>query len=139
MNKRLDHIGIATHDLQKAKKTYQDLLGIPPCKEEIVEQRGVAVVFFQVGEIKIELLSPLTEDTPLHRFLEKRGEGLHHIAFHVDEMNAATQAVQKKGFKLVNEVPQRGADGKSICFLHPQFTHKVLIEFCASDKSSSDV
>ena len=128
--KQLDHIGIAVSDLKKAKDTYQRLIGVPAYKEEVVRGAGVRVAFFQAGGVKIELLSPLSDDTVLARFLKKKGEGLHHLAFRVDHLEEACQDMQAQGFGAINSEPQAGAEKKKVCFFHPQNTHKVLIELC---------
>lgn len=128
--KKIEHIGIAVKNLEEANSIYEALLGVAPYKTEKVESEGVATSFFKCGESKIELLEALHENSPIAKFLEKRGEGVHHIAFAVDDIKAEMNRLQKNGFVLLNEEPKKGADNKMVAFLHPKSSHGVLVELC---------
>ncbi|MGS2762653.1 methylmalonyl-CoA epimerase [Sinomicrobium sp. M5D2P9] len=128
--KKIEHIGIAIRNIETSNALYTKLLGVAPYKTEIVESEGVKTSFFQVGESKIELLEATNTDSPIHKFIEKRGEGIHHIAFHVEDIEAEIRRLQEEGFAVLNEVPKRGADNKIVAFLHPKGTNGVLIELC---------
>lgn len=128
--KKIEHIGIAVNNIEEANKTYELLLGAAPYKSEEVESEGVVTSFFQVGESKIELLGATKEDSPIAKFLEKKGEGIHHIAFHVDDIEAEIKRLEAEGFQLINKTAKPGADNKLIAFLHPKSSHGVLIELC---------
>lgn len=132
MIKHVEHIGIAVKDLADANGIYNRLLGRDPYKEEIVEREGVITAFYQVGETKVELLQATRDDSPIARFIEKRGEGIHHIAFEVEDIRAEMERLKAEGFELLREVPVPGADNKLICFLHPRSTKGVLVELCQS-------
>lgn len=132
MIKHVEHIGIAVKDLTDANGLYNRLLGRDPYKEEIVEREGVITSFYQVGETKIELLQALRDDSPIARFIEKRGEGIHHIAFEVEDIRAEMDRLKAEGFELLRDEPVPGADNKCICFLHPRSTKGVLVELCQS-------
>lgn len=127
---KLEHIGIAVKDLRVANQTFASLLGKEHYKVEVVESEGVKTSFFDLGGVKIELLESTRENSPISRFIEKRGEGIHHMAFQVSDIRASIQAYRDKGFEVINEVPTLGADNKMICFLHPKSTSGVLIELC---------
>lgn len=129
MIKRIDHLGIATDSIEKSSRIYQSL-GLQPGRLEEVADQKVKVLFFQVGESRIELLEPTHPDSPISRFLKKRGEGLHHIALTVDDLDLTLQELKGQGFRLVDEQPGEGAEGKRIAFLHPQSTGGVLLELC---------
>ena len=129
MNK-IEHIGIAVSNLEAAIATYKDLLGKPCYKTESVESEGVKTAFFQVGESKIELLEATNESSPIAKFIAKKGEGIHHIAFDVTDIQASMQELSGKGFQLLNEVPKNGADNKLVAFLHPKSANGVLVELC---------
>jgi methylmalonyl-CoA/ethylmalonyl-CoA epimerase len=129
MNK-IEHIGIAVRDLEAAKHTFSQLLGTESYKEETVASEGVTTAFFKVGEVKIELLQATTEDSPIAKFIDKKGEGIHHIAFDVDTVNKKASALDDDGFLVLNESAKEGADGKLINFVHPKSTHGVLVELC---------
>jgi methylmalonyl-CoA/ethylmalonyl-CoA epimerase len=129
MNK-IEHIGIAVKDLALAKQTFTQLLGTESYKEETVASEGVTTVFFKVGEVKIELLQATKADSPIARFIEKRGEGVHHIAFAVDNTREKAGVLTKEGFTVLNEAAKPGADNKLINFVHPKTTHGVLVELC---------
>lgn len=128
--KRIDHIGIAVRDLHEAEKVFTDVLGVGPFKTESVEDESVQVSFFQAGESKVELLESTTEDGPIARHIEKRGEGLHHVAFHVDDLDAELKRLKELGYRIISG-PKSGADNKTIAFLHPADASKVLVELCA--------
>ena len=127
---KIEHIGIAVKDLDAANEVYSKLLGVDPYKSEGVESEGVMTSFFQTGVNKIELLAATNSDSAIAKFLEKKGEGIHHIAFHVDDIYAEMDRLRKEGFVLLNEEPKMGADNKLICFVHPKGTHGVLVELC---------
>jgi methylmalonyl-CoA/ethylmalonyl-CoA epimerase len=127
---KIEHIGIAVMDLDSANEVYSKLLGVEPYKSEGVESEGVMTSFFQTGVNKIELLAATNSDSAIAKFIEKKGEGIHHIAFHVDDIYAEMDRLRKEGFVLLNEEPKMGADNKLICFVHPKGTHGVLVELC---------
>lgn len=127
---RIDHIGIAVKDLRRASETYTRLLGKPSYKTEIVESEQVQTAFFECGESKVELLEAVGEPSVLTRFIEKRGEGVHHIAFHVDDIKAEIERLKGEGFEFIADEPRPGADNKLVCFLHPRGLHGVLVELC---------
>jgi methylmalonyl-CoA/ethylmalonyl-CoA epimerase len=129
MNK-IEHIGIAVKDLEAANEKYEQLLGVKHYKTEVVESEGVSTSFFKCGESKIELLQATNEDSPIAKFIAKKGEGMHHIAFAVDDIRSELQRLKGEGFVLLNEEPKRGADNKWVAFLHPKSAHGVLIELC---------
>lgn len=128
--KKIEHIGIAVLDLDKANEVYETLLGTAPYKQESVEREGVITSFFQSGPNKIELLQASREDSPIAKFIEKRGEGIHHIAFAVDDIVAEMQRLRAEGFQLLSEEPKPGADNKLVAFLHPKGVNGVLVELC---------
>jgi len=128
--KKIEHIGIAVKNLAEANQLYSTLLDTKPYKEEAVESEGVTTSFFEVGESKIELLAATREDSAIAKYIEKRGEGIHHIAFYVDNIEDEIERLQHEGFKLLNDQPKRGADQKKIAFLHPKSAHGVLVELC---------
>lgn len=130
MIKHLEHIGIAVNDLQASNELFALLLGTSHYKIEEVVSEQVNTSFFKVGDSKIELLEATSEESAIARHLEKRGEGLHHIAFEVDDIALEMQRLKEAGFTLLNTEPKRGADNKLVCFLHPRGTNKVLIELC---------
>lgn len=132
MNK-IEHIGIAVKDLEISNTIFEDILGSPPYKTEIVESEGVSTSFFKVGPNKIELLEATREDSPISKFIEKRGEGIHHIAFSVDNVEEEIKRLVKKGYRLINDIPKKGADKKRIAFLHPKSSNGVLIELCQDE------
>ncbi|MCH8534198.1 MAG: methylmalonyl-CoA epimerase [Flavobacteriaceae bacterium] len=129
MNK-IEHIGIAVKNIKEATETYEALLNKKPYKEEEVESEGVKTVFFETGESKIELLGATSDQSPIAKYLDKKGEGIHHIAFAVDDINFEIQRLEAKGFQLINQKAKPGADGKIIAFLHPKSNHGVLVELC---------
>jgi methylmalonyl-CoA/ethylmalonyl-CoA epimerase len=127
---KIEHLGIAVHDLDQATELYTALLGTPPYKTEEVPSEGVTTVFFQTGESKVELLKATKEDSPIANFIRQRGEGIHHVAFRVDDIRAEMARLKALGFKLLHDEPKQGADQKLICFLHPKSTGGVLVELC---------
>jgi methylmalonyl-CoA/ethylmalonyl-CoA epimerase len=129
MIKQIEHIGIAVKDLDKAEAIYESLLGIKPYKREMVASENVMTSFFKKGQ-KIELLASTSEDGVIAKFIEKKGEGIHHIAFEVSDIYAEMERLKSEGFILLNEKPKMGADNKLICFVHPKNTFGVLIELC---------
>lgn len=132
---KLEHIGIAVKDLEKSNLLFKFLLGSSSYKSEVVSEESVLVSFFKTGDTKIELLQALNEKSPIARFIGKKGEGLHHLAFEVDDIHASMAEMKKLGFEPLSEVPKQGADNKLICFLHPKNTNGVLIELCQEQKS----
>ena len=129
MNK-IEHIGIAVKDLEKSNELFSSLFGKPHYKIEEVISEGVKTSFFKSGPNKIELLEATKPESPIAKFIEKKGEGIHHIAFAVDDIISEIKRLQKEGFKVLNEVPKKGADNKLVAFLHPKTTNGVLIELC---------
>lgn len=127
---RIEHIGIAVKDLSKAEALYEKLLGAPSYKREEVASEGVITSFFQVGPNKVELLESTRPDGPIAKAIEKRGEGIHHIAFEVADIRAEMERLQSEGFILLNEEPKKGADNKLVCFIHPKSANGVLVELC---------
>ena len=132
--KKIEHIGIAVKDLSTAIPLYEKLLGSACYKKELVEGEKVNTAFFKTGESKIELLESTDPDGIIAKFIERKGEGLHHIAFDVDDIHAEMERLKKEGFVLLNETPKQGADNKLVCFLHPKGTHGVLVELCMEKK-----
>ncbi len=128
--KRIEHLGIAVSDLAEAERLFTEVLGTAPYKRERVDDEGVETSFFAAGESKIELLASTTPDGPIARHLERRGPGLHHVAFHVDDLPAELARLEALGYRKISG-PKPGADGKTIAFLHPSDTSKVLVELCA--------
>ncbi len=134
---KLEHIGIAVKNMEKANQLFGALLGREHYKIETVEREGVRTSFFEVSGVKIELLEATRNDSPIAKFIEKRGEGIHHLAFAVNNLQQSIDEYKEKGFELVNEEPKAGADNKMICFLHPKTTQGVLIELCEDVSSFS--
>lgn len=128
--KKIEHLGIAVKDLSVSNKLFSKLLNTTPYKEEAVETEGVITSFFKVGESKIELLQATHPDSPIAKFIEKKGEGIHHIAFNVDNIEEEIKRLQSEGFELIHKAPKKGADNMIIAFLHPKSTNGVLIEIC---------
>ncbi len=129
MNK-IEHIGIAVKNVRAANLVFEKILGVGAYKEEHVLTEQVNTSFFQVGESKIELLEATAEESPIAKFIAKKGEGIHHLAFEVEDIAAEMTRLKQEGFVLLNEVPKRGADNKLVCFVHPKETNGVLIELC---------
>jgi methylmalonyl-CoA/ethylmalonyl-CoA epimerase len=130
MVNKIEHIGIAVKNMDDANVLFEKLLGVPSYKEEAVESEGVLTSFFQTGTNKIELLMATNPQSPIAKFLEKKGEGIHHIAFEVEDIYAEIIRLKSEGFVLINEVPKKGADNKLVVFLHPKNTNGVLVELC---------
>jgi methylmalonyl-CoA/ethylmalonyl-CoA epimerase len=128
--KKIEHIGIAVNDLQKSNELFTNLLGKAHFKTEKVEGEGVETSFFQVGETKVELLQATRSDSPIAKFIDRKSEGVHHIAFAVEDILAEVVRLKAAGFEILNETPKEGADNKLVVFLHPRSTNGVLIELC---------
>lgn len=126
----IEHIGIAVKDLEKSNKLFEALLNSKPYKVETVDSEHVSTSFFKTGETKIELLEATSPESPIAKFIEKKGEGIHHIAFAVSDIKSEVQRLKNEGFVVLNEEPKIGADNKWVCFLHPKSTNGVLIELC---------
>tara|TARA_R110000751_G_scaffold135647_5_gene238566 strand:+ start:2542 stop:2970 length:429 start_codon:yes stop_codon:yes gene_type:complete len=135
MNK-IEHLGIAVHDLEVSNALFEKILGVPHYKIEEVASEGVKTSFFKAGLNKIELLQALDDNSPVAKFLAKRGEGVHHIAFAVDDIVAEIERLTHEGFTVLNKIPKKGADNKLVTFLHPKGTNGVLIELCQEDPLS---
>jgi methylmalonyl-CoA/ethylmalonyl-CoA epimerase len=133
MNK-IEHIGIAVKNLKESNELFSKLFGEPHYKIEEVASEGVNTSFFKVGENKIELLEATKPDSPIAKFIEKKGEGIHHIAFDVSDIETEMARLQEEGFIVLNETPKKGADNKLVAFLHPKSTNGVLIELCQEIK-----
>lgn len=129
MNK-IEHIGIAVKNIAESDELFKKLFGSASYKVEAVESEGVKTSFFQVGPNKVELLEATSPDSPIAKFIEKKGEGIHHIAFEVDDIQAELKRLKEEGFQLIHQEPKEGADNKLIAFLHPKSTNGVLIELC---------
>ncbi len=127
----IEHIGIAVKNLEKAKEYYEDILGLKCYAVEEVKDQMVKTAFFKVGQTKIELLEATSPESPVAKFIEKRGEGIHHIAFAVDNTDKALDEVAQKGIQTIDKKARKGAEGLNIGFLHPKFTFGVLTEFCS--------
>jgi methylmalonyl-CoA/ethylmalonyl-CoA epimerase len=129
---RIDHIGIAVRNMAESNDLFARLLGEAHYKTETVESEKVSTSFFQIGESKVELLEATDPDSPIARFIEKRGEGIHHIAFEVSDIHAEMERLEAEGFVPLNKEPKRGADNKLVAFLHPKSSNGVLVELCQS-------
>ena len=132
---KIEHIGIAVKNLENGNNIYKKLLGKAHYKIEEVKSENVKTSFFQVGANKIELLEATSPDIPIAKFIEKRGEGIHHIAFAVKDIQQEMQRLENEGFTLLNKVPKKGADNKLVCFVHPKTANGVLIELCQEIKT----
>ncbi len=128
--RKIEHLGIAVKDLEASSKLYEALLGKPSYKTEVVESEGVKTMFFEVGQSKIELLEASNPESPIAKFIEKRGEGIHHIAYDVEDIEKEIARLQKEGFQMIHSTPKDGADNKKIAFLHPKSSGGVLVELC---------
>ena len=128
---KLEHIGIAVKNLENANKLFAGLIGKSHYKIEEVASEGVKTSFFEIGGVKIELLEATKPDSPIAKFIEKRGEGIHHLAFEVKDIQQSIEHYQQEGFQLINKEAKRGADNKMIAFLHPKTTQGVLVELCS--------
>ncbi|PIQ50342.1 MAG: methylmalonyl-CoA epimerase [Cytophagales bacterium CG12_big_fil_rev_8_21_14_0_65_40_12] len=132
--RKIEHIGIAVKSLENANDLFAKLFGQSHYKIEDVLTEGVKTSFFQVGPNKIELLEATNPESPIAKFIEKKGEGIHHIAFDVEDIEAEIQRLKTEGFTVLNEIPKKGADNKMVCFLHPKSTNGVLVELCQEIK-----
>lgn len=132
--KKLEHIGIAVSNLEESNRLFERLLGVAHYKIEEVASEGVRTSFFKVGDLKIELLEATRPDSPIAKFIEKKGEGIHHIAFATEDIESQIANQKSEGFQLINETPKDGADNKLIAFLHPKTTNGVLVELCQDKK-----
>ncbi|TDE12803.1 methylmalonyl-CoA epimerase [Dyadobacter psychrotolerans] len=126
----VEHIGIAVKELAEAENLYSRLFSVLPYKREMVESESVSTSFFKINETKIELLEATSSDSVISKFIEKKGEGFHHVAFEVDDIVSEMARLKGEGFTLLSETPKRGADNKLVCFLHPKSTNGLLIELC---------
>jgi methylmalonyl-CoA/ethylmalonyl-CoA epimerase len=135
---KIEHIGIAVKDLEASNELFKTLLGREHYKIEEVVSESVKTSFFQTGESKIELLEASNPNSAIAKFIEKRGEGIHHIAFEVEDIHAEMKRMEGEGFRLLNKVPKRGADNKLVCFIHPKSANGVLVELCQTIKSEND-
>ncbi len=132
--RKIEHIGIAVKDLEVSNVVFEKLFGAPAYKFEDVESEGVTTAFFMNGPNKIELLAATNPESPIAKFLEKKGEGIHHIAFDVEDIVSEIARLKEEGFVVLNEIPKKGADNKLVVFLHPKSTNGVLIELCQEIK-----
>jgi len=133
---KVEHIGIAVKDIHSADLLFEKLLGKSAYKKESVEVEKVSTSFFQVGETKIELLEATDPDSAIGKFIEKRGEGIHHVAFEVEDIYAEMKRLKSEGFTLLSDMPHKGADNKLICFVHPKTANGVLVELCQEIRKS---
>lgn len=131
---KVEHIGIAVKDIKKAEQLYELLLKTSSYKTETVISEAVITSFFRTGNTKIELLEAINDESPITKFIEKRGEGIHHIAFEVEDIISEINRLKNEGFIILNENPKKGADNKLVCFIHPKSTNGVLIELCQEIK-----
>ena len=125
---RLDHVGIAVSDLDAGRAFYERVLGLRPAHEEVIEDQGVREVLYRMGDAWVQLVAPLGPDTPVGRFLEKRGEGLHHVGYSVPNVSTALSQLRAEGVETIDEVPRIGSGGTTVAFAHPKSAHGVLIE-----------
>jgi len=130
MIEKIEHIGIAVENLDEANKIYEQILGTMPYKMETVDSEGVNTSFFKTGESKIELLQATKDESAIAKFIAKKGEGIHHIAFAVKDIHKEIQRLKEQDYTIINESPKKGADNKLVCFVHPKNTKGVLIELC---------
>lgn len=131
---KLEHIGIAVKDLEKSNSLFTALFNQSSYKSEEVQSEGVITSFFRTGESKIELLQATNPDSPIAKFIEKKGEGIHHLAFEVADIDKEIERLKKEGFEMIHQTPKDGADNKRIAFIHPKSTNGVLIEICQEKK-----
>jgi methylmalonyl-CoA/ethylmalonyl-CoA epimerase len=136
MVNKVEHIGIAVKSIEESNDLFAALLGTEPYKREVVESEGVVTSFFKTGDSKIELLESLKPESAIAKFIEKRGEGIHHIAFEVEDIYKSISQLKEKGFIFLSEEPKTGADNKLICFIHPKSANGVLVELCQEIKSA---
>ncbi len=130
MIKKIEHVGIAVKDLNKSNELFKKLLGEQSYKTEVVDSESVTTSFFKVGNQKIELLEASELNSTIARFIQRRGEGMHHLAFHVENIDEEIERLEKEGFEFVSKTPTKGADNKMVVFLHPKTTNGVLVELC---------
>lgn len=128
--RKIEHIGIAVKSIEESNQVFEKLFGVPAYKQEKVETEGVKTSFFMTGPNKIELLEATNSESPIAKFIDKKGEGIHHIAFDVENIYEEIERLKKEGFIILNEIPKKGADNKLVAFLHPKSTNGVLIELC---------
>jgi methylmalonyl-CoA/ethylmalonyl-CoA epimerase len=138
MMNKIEHIGIAVKDLEQSCNLYEQLLGVAAYKKETVASEGVDTAFFLTGTNKIELLAATSDDSAIASFVRKKGEGIHHLAFEVDDIYAEMERLKREGFVLLSDEPKVGADNKLICFVHPKGTNGVLVEICQEIKNNSN-
>jgi methylmalonyl-CoA/ethylmalonyl-CoA epimerase len=134
MMRKIEHLGIAVKSIDESSKIYETLLGSACYKLEEVESEHVKTAFFQIGDSKIELLEATSEDSPIYKFIEKKGPGIHHIAYDVTDIYAEIERLKAEGFQMIHETPKKGADNKIIAFLHPKSTDGILVELCQDNK-----
>jgi methylmalonyl-CoA/ethylmalonyl-CoA epimerase len=134
MFKKIEHIGIAVKDIKNSNALFAKLFGKEHYKIEAVESEGVSTSFFMLGETKIELVQATNDNSAIAKFIEKKGEGIHHIAYDVEDICVEIERLKKEGFEMINPEPKQGADNKLICFLHPKSTNGVLVELCQERK-----
>jgi len=127
---KIDHLGIAVKSVADGERFWTDALGLVCEGSETIEEQKVATAFFPVGESEVELLEPTAADSPVAKFLEKKGEGIHHVAFQVENIEAALNELKEKGVRLIDETPRYGAGGAKIAFIHPAATRGILVELC---------
>ena len=127
---KIEHIGIAVKNLEESNQLFKSLLGTAPYKTESVESENVLTSFFKAGPNKVELLQATSEESPISKYIEKNGEGIHHIAFAVENIEEEIERLVSEGFKMIHQTPKDGADNKLIAFLHPKSTNGVLVELC---------
>lgn len=132
---RLEHLGIAVKNLEESNELFEKILGRPLYKVEEVKSENVKTAFFKIGESKIELLEATAPESAIAKYVEKRGEGIHHVAFEVEDIYAEMERLKAEGFRLLNEAPKRGADNKLVCFVHPKSANGVLLELCQEIKA----
>ena len=137
MTMKIEHIGIAVKDLAASNELFSSLLGEAPYKTEEVAAEKVVTTFFRAGESKIELLESTSPDGPIARFIDRRGEGIHHIAFEVADIHETMRIMKERGFELLSETPKKGADNKLVVFVHPRSANGVLVEFCQEIRQGS--
>jgi len=129
---KLEHIGIAVKDIDASNDLFERILGVGPYKQEEVAGEGVKTSFFRTGDSKVELLEATRPDSAIAKYIDKRGEGMHHVAFEVEDIQAEMERLRRAGFRLLREAPRRGADNKLVCFVHPKTPNGVLVELCQS-------
>tara|TARA_B100000401_G_C52782394_1_gene708941 strand:- start:87 stop:488 length:402 start_codon:yes stop_codon:yes gene_type:complete len=128
--KKIEHVGVAVKDLGKSEELFKKLLGKQPYNKEELKTEGISISFFKIGDQKIELLASTSNKSPIKKFVEKRKEGIHHIALHVDSIQKEVERLESLGFEFISTTPKKGADNKMIVFLHPKTTNGVLVELC---------